>query len=82
MKLSKLHENLLYDALDRLTYITHYFQSEIYSTTTIFLEVLSTVLITVMLSVGFFYLTQLRSFFGCCFDYLPPFIPYRYVVFT
>ena len=43
--------------------------------------VISIVLITVMLDIELFYFTQLHSFIGYYFDYLPLFIPYRFVVF-
>ena len=43
--------------------------------------VISIILITVMLDIESFYLTQLRSFIGCYFEYLPLFIPYKFVVF-
>ena len=42
--------------------------------------VISIVLITVMLAIELFYSTQLNSFIGCYFDYLPLFIPYMFVV--
>ena len=37
--------------------------------------VISIALITVMLAIELFYLTQICSFIGCLFEYLPLFIP-------
>ena len=42
--------------------------------------VISIVIFTYMLAIGLFYLTQLSSFLGCLFEYLPLFIPYIFVV--
>ena len=39
------------------------------------------VILTSMLAMELFYLTQLCSFLGCYFEYLPLFPPYRFVVF-
>ena len=43
---------------------------------------ISIVLITIMLAIQLFDLTQLCSFLGCYFDYLPIFIPYRFMAFN
>ena len=43
--------------------------------------VISIVNFTSMLAIELFYLTQLRSFLGFLFDYLPLFIPYRFEVY-
>ena len=43
--------------------------------------VLTIVIFTSMLSTELFYLTQLRSFIGCYFEYLPLFIPYRFAIY-
>ena len=44
--------------------------------------VLTIVIFTSMISIEIFYLTQLHSFIGCFFDYLPLFIPYRFVEYS
>ena len=44
--------------------------------------VISIVLFTYTIAVELFYLTQLCSFFGYFFGYLPLFIPYRVVVYS
>ena len=43
--------------------------------------VINVILITCMLAIELFYLTQFHSFLGCLFEYLPLFIPYRFAVF-
>ena len=51
--------------------------------TTIYIRyvVISIVIFTFMIDIELFYLTQLRSFLGFLFDYLPLFIPYRFAVY-
>ena len=43
--------------------------------------VISIILFVSMIAIELFYLTQLRSFFGFFFEYLPLFIPYRFAVY-
>ena len=43
--------------------------------------VITIVIFTSMLVIELFYLTQLCSFIGCFFEYLPLFIPYRFEVY-
>ena len=43
--------------------------------------VVSIVLFTSMIAIELFYLTQLCSFLGFLFDYLPQFIPYSFAVY-
>ena len=43
--------------------------------------VLTIVIFTSMLTIELFYLTQLFSFIGCLFEYLPLFIPYRFAAY-
>ena len=42
--------------------------------------VLTIIIFTSMLAIELFYLTQLHSFLGCFFEYLPLFLPYDFVV--
>ena len=44
-------------------------------------DVITIVIFTSMLAIELFYPTQLRSFLGCFFEYLPLFLPYRFAVY-
>ena len=56
---------------------------EMFAETLIYIRyvVLVIFIFTSMLAIEFFYLTQLCSFFGCFFEYLPLFISYRLEVY-
>ena len=56
---------------------------EMFTGTQIYIRyvVISIILFTSMLAIELFYLTQLQSFLGCCFEYLPLVIPYRFAVY-
>ena len=56
---------------------------EMFAETTIYIRyvVLTIVIFTSMLAIELFYLTQLCSFLGCPFEYLPLFIPYRFAAY-
>ena len=43
--------------------------------------VLTIIIFTSMFAIELFYLTQLHSFIGCLFKYLPLLIPYRFVAY-
>ena len=43
--------------------------------------VITIVIFTPILAIELFYLTQLCSFLGCFFEYLPLFFPYRFAVY-